>query len=141
MAMDRFAENADVRASACGARQQLDRGYRGFLRMVFDADAMQAASLAYMLAQKRMGIRVDDANVKLIPLHVHGLSNPTGWQAVISSVHFNAAIQMDSAFAELVIAERFDRQWKQRRFFLGEHRCDLPLRCAVDARIGPAQFP
>src|SRR2546426_5279011 len=102
---------------------------------------MQAASLAYMLAQKRMGFRVDDANVKFIPLHVHGLSNPTGWQAVISSVHFNAAIQMDSSFAELVIAERFDRQWKQRRFFLGEHRRNLSLRCAMDARVGPAQFP
>jgi len=40
-----------------------------------------------------------------------------------------------------VIAEGFDRQWKQRRLFFRKHRGHLPLPRAVDARIGPSQFP
>ena len=48
---------------------------------------------------------------------------------------------MHDALAVLVITERFDRQRKQERFFLGEHRRNLPFGRAVDARVGPAQFP
>jgi hypothetical protein len=69
------------------------------------------------------------------------LSNPARWNAVIGGFDFDTSIQMHGPFAELVIAEWFDRQRKQQRFFFGEHRRHLSLRRAVNARIGPAGFP
>jgi hypothetical protein len=48
---------------------------------------------------------------------------------------------MHRAFAVLVIAERFQWQRQQRRFFLGEHRRYLALGGAVNARVGPTLFP
>src|SRR5439155_307175 len=45
------------------------------------------------------------------------------------------------AFSVLVIAEGFQRQGQQVRFFFSEHGCHLALRRAMDARVGPALFP
>ena len=48
---------------------------------------------------------------------------------------------MYDALAVLVITERLQRKWQQRRFLFGKHSGDLPLGGAVDARVGPAFFP
>src|ERR671925_156697 len=48
---------------------------------------------------------------------------------------------MNRSFAVLVITERLQRQWKKERLFFGKHCRDLPLRCAMNARVGPARLP
>ena len=102
---------------------------------------MPAALLADVFAQKLMRSRIEDANVKPIPLHFDELPDPAWRKAVVGRFHFNATVQMHRAFAVLVITEWFNRQRKQRRFFFREHRRNLPLCRAVDARIGPPQLP
>ena len=37
--------------------------------------------------------------------------------------------------------ERLTRQRRQRGLLFGEHRGNLPLDCAMDARVGPVGFP
>ena len=112
-----------------------------FFGLSSGADAMPAALLPDMLAEKLMRFRIENADVKRIPLDVDELSDPAWRNAVIGRVDFDASVQMHDAFAVLVITERLQRQWKQERFFFGEHRRHLPLRRAVNARIGPARFP
>jgi|SRR5579862_4265624 len=48
---------------------------------------------------------------------------------------------MHDPLAVLVVAERFQGQRKQERFFFGKHGGDLPFGGAVDAGIGAAGFP
>ena len=48
---------------------------------------------------------------------------------------------MHDALAVLIVTEWFDRQWEQEWLFFGEHRRDLAFGRAMDARVGPAQFP
>jgi hypothetical protein len=48
---------------------------------------------------------------------------------------------MNDAFSVLVIAERFQRQRQQVRFFFAEHDRNLPFRRTVYTRICPAFFP
>jgi hypothetical protein len=48
---------------------------------------------------------------------------------------------VDHPLAVLVIAKRFDREYLQERFFLGEHHRYLAFGGAMDAGIGPARFP
>ena len=57
------------------------------------------------------------------------------------SVDFEAAIQVHGPLAVAVIAKRLDGQRQQRRFLFGEHRGELPLGGAVNARVGPALLP
>src|SRR5213594_1439330 len=102
---------------------------------------MPAAFLADMLAQKLVGFGIENADVKRIPLNVDKLSNPARWHAVVGGFDFDTAIQMNGAFAVLVITEGFQWQWKQERLFFGEHRRHLPLCRAVNARVGPARLP
>ena len=42
---------------------------------------------------------------------------------------------------EAVVPKRLDGQWPEHRPFLGKHRSHLPLRGAVDARVGPVRLP
>ncbi len=51
LAMDGFAEHADVRAGAAGAPQQLRSAQRCSFRVIFFFDAIPAAFLAHMFAQ------------------------------------------------------------------------------------------
>ena len=48
---------------------------------------------------------------------------------------------MDGARAVPVIAKRRDGQRLQHGLLLGKHHGDLPLRRAVDARVGPVRRP
>jgi hypothetical protein len=60
---------------------------------------------------------------------------------VEAMLDFDAAIQVHRPFAVPVIAKRFEREWAEGRLLFGKHRRDLPLRRAVDPRIGPARLP
>src|SRR5207249_2995806 len=102
---------------------------------------MQTTLLADVLAQQLMGSRIENSHVECIPLHFYQFANPARWQTVKCGFDFDAAIEMHDAVAVLVIAEGFQWQCKQRRLFLGEHCRDLPFCGAVDAGIGPSQFP
>ena len=48
---------------------------------------------------------------------------------------------MHDPLAMLVVAKRFQRQGKQRRFFFGKHGAHLSFGGAVDACIGAGGFP
>jgi hypothetical protein len=47
---------------------------------------------------------------------------------------------MNYTFSVLVVAERFQRQCSQVRFFFREHGGNLAFGGAMDARVGPAFF-
>ena len=136
-----LAELADLGSGVFGAPQQLRRAQRHFLGVVFFLDAISAAFLAQVLAKKLVGVGMQDAHVQRIPLHLHGPPDPSWRQAVIGRLHLHATVQMNDAFSVLVVAEGFERQRQQVRFFFGEHGRDLPFRRAMDARVGPALFP
>jgi hypothetical protein len=42
-------------------------------------------------------------------LHAHRAPDPAGRRAVVGGFDFDAAVQMQNAFAVLVVAEGFDR--------------------------------
>src|SRR5205823_2554629 len=71
----------------------------------------------------------------------HALADPAGRRAVVRRLDFDTAIEMDRALAVPVIAKRFERERAERRLLLGKHDGDLPLRRAVDARVGPSRLP
>jgi hypothetical protein len=56
-------------------------------------------------------------------------------------VDLDAAIEVDRAHAEAVVAERLERQRPECRPILGKHRRDLALGRAVNPCIGPARVP
>src|SRR5687767_13493117 len=77
----------------------------------------------------------------VVPLHLHTPTDPAGWRAGVRGLDFHAAIEMDGAFAEAVVAKRLERERPQGGPFLRKHRGDLALRGAMNARIGPVVFP
>ena len=111
------------------------------LRVVLFFDAIPAAFLAHVLAQQLPVFGIEDANVKLIPLHIHLSSDPAWRQAVVGGFDFDATVQMHDPLAMLVIAKRFQGQRQQGRFFFGKHGGDLPFGGAVNAGIGTAGLP
>ena len=86
-----------------------------------------------------MGFKQTD--MRGIPLDLNMAADPARRRAVVGGLDFDAAIQVHGALAVLVIAERFDRQRKQRWTLFSEHRCDLPLGSSMNARVGPVRFP
>ena len=84
---------------------------------------------------------VEQPHVQVVPLHLDALADPAGRRAVVGGLDFDAAIEMDGALAEAVVAKRLERQRPQRGPLLGKHRGDLALRRAVDARVGPVRLP
>jgi hypothetical protein len=109
--------------------------------VVFFLDAVSTAFLTQMFAKKLVGVRMQDAHVQRVPLHLHGTPDPSWRQAVVGSFHLHTTIEMDHAFSVLVVAEGFQRQWQQVRFFFREHGCNLTFRCAMNALVSPALFP
>ena len=108
---------------------------------VFTLDAMTTALLAQMLAQELPRSRIDQPYMCATPLHLNAAADPAGRGAVIRRFDFHAAIQMDRAFAVLVVAKGLKRQGQQRWAFFGEHGCDLPFGGAVNAGVSPALLP
>ena len=88
-------------------RERRRRRARGRSRVV---DAMPAARRAQMLAQQLAGLRIEQADVQVVPLHLDALADPAGRRAVVRGVDFDAAIEMDGALAEAVVAKRLERQ-------------------------------
>jgi hypothetical protein len=135
-------QNFPVWVPACAARRKSCPVLNGiFLWVVFFLDAIPAALLTQMFAKKLIGVGMEDAHVQRVPLHFHGTPDPSWRQAVVGGLDFYTTIEMDHAFSVLVVAEGFERQRLQVRFFFEEHGCDLAFGCAMDAGIGPALFP
>ena len=84
---------------------------------------------------------MEEADVHAVPLDRDGPAEPARRRGVVGGLDFDAAVEMDRARAELVVAKRLDRQRPQRRPLLGEHGGHLALGRAVDAGIGPAGVP
>jgi hypothetical protein len=97
--------------------------------------------VAAVFPQELAGARIEQADVTGVPLHGDVLAEPAGRRAVVAGVDLDAAIEMDRAVPELVIAKRLQRQRAQARSLFGKHRGDLPLGGAVDAGVGPAGVP
>ncbi len=79
--------------------------------------------------------------MQIVPLHLDPLADPAGRGAVVRGLDLDAAIEVDAADPEAVIAKRFERQRAERGLLLGKHRDDLAFRRAVDTRVGPVRFP
>ena len=76
-----------------------------------------------------------------VPLDRDVAAEPARRRGVVGVLDLDAAVEMDRARAELVVAKRLDRQRQQRRAFFGEHGRDLALGGAVNAGVGPAGVP
>jgi hypothetical protein len=63
---------------------------RHVLGTVFFLNAIPATFLAYMLPQQQSVFGIEDANIKLIPLHIHFSSDPPRRQAAIGGIDFDA---------------------------------------------------
>src|SRR5215472_2371324 len=107
--VQQLAELASLGAGMCSPPQQLCRAQWHFLWVIFFLDAISAALLTQMFAKKLVGVRMQDAHVQLVPLHLHGTSDPSWWQAVVGRFDFYASIQMHYPFSVLVVTERFQR--------------------------------
>ena len=59
---------------------------------------------------------VETSGVEAVPLELPGPSDPSEWKTVVGGFDFHAAVEMDEAFAELVIAERLGRSGFRARF-------------------------
>src|SRR5829696_6341456 len=103
--------------------------------------AMPPTRGAEMLAQQLAGLRREQAHVQLVPLHLDALTDPAGRRAVVRGLDFDAAIEVHRSIAVPVIAKRFNWERPEGRLLLGKHDRDLPLRRAVDTRVGPARLP
>ena len=139
--MDGVADGADIGSRLVRTSQQLEQRWRRTTWAICIADTMSAALAAQMLAQQLTGARIKQTHEHRVPLHVDLPSDPARRRTIISSFDFDATIEMNRAFAVLVVAERLQRQSLQVGLFFGEHRCHLSLSPAVDARVGPALFP
>ena len=80
-----------------------------------------------MLAEELIGVWVQDPDVKRVPLDLDTPSDPARRYTVIGGFDFDATVEMDDTFTELVIAKRFDRQRLKRWFLFGEHGRHLPF--------------
>lgn len=88
-----------------------------------------------------MRLRVDETDVKVVPLHMDAAPDPARRRRVKGGLHFDAPIKMDRALAKLEIAKRLDRQRPERRAFFGKHHGDLAFRGAMDPRVRPVLLP
>ena len=59
-----------------------------------------------MLAEELIGVWVQDPDVKRVPLDLDTPSDPARRYTVIGGFDFDATVEMDDTFTELVIAKR-----------------------------------
>ena len=121
--------------------EQGQRGGRRAGRTVTIVDPVIAPRRAQMLTQQLPRLRVDEPHVQVVPLHVDPLADPARRRAVEGGLDFDAAIEMHRAIAEAVVPKRLDGQRPQGGPFFGKHRGHLPLRRAMNARVGPVLVP
>lgn len=60
---------------------------------------------------------------------------------IVRTVDLDTAVHVDDPVAVVVVAKRLDGQRPKMRLLVGDHRSDLTLRRAVDARVCPAFIP
>ena len=102
---------------------------------------MPATLLADVFTQQFVCLGIQDSNAQMIPLQLDESPDPSWRYAVESRFNFDAAIQVNHAFAVLVITEGFKRQRLKAWLLFGKHCGDLPLCRAVYARVGPSGLP
>ena len=139
--MDGLAYDADRLARRTGTREQPYRALGRLRGPILVPHPVVALLLAHVLAQQLARLRVEDADVKPVPLDREPPSDVARRQVVVGPGDLDAAIEMHGAVAELVVAEGFDRKRQQVRLLLGEHGRHLTLRRAVDPRVGPVRLP
>jgi hypothetical protein len=130
--VQQLAELASLGACVCSPPQDLRRAQRHFLWVIFFLDALSAALLAQVLAKKLVGIRMQGGHVQHVPL-------PSGNASILTAScsrrpplpHNHPDAPLVSVF---VVAEGFQRQRQQVRFFFREHGCYLTFRGAMNAR-------
>src|SRR5579885_1673275 len=86
--VEQLAELADLGACMCSPPQELRRAQWHFLWVIFFLDAISAALLTQMFAKELVGVRMQDAHVQLVPLHLHGTPDPSWRQAVVGRFDF-----------------------------------------------------
>src|SRR4029079_11148049 len=131
----------DVRAGGLRAGEERHRARGRTCRSIVVVQPMPAAWGAEMLAQQLTGLGPDQSDVQIVPLHLDALADPAGRCAVVRRLDFDAAIEMDRPLTLARIAKGFERKRAERGLLFGKHGRDLPLRRAVDARVGPARLP
>jgi hypothetical protein len=94
-----------------------------------------------MLAQELTGLRIEQTDKEVVPLHVDATPDPARRCAVLRGLDLHAPIEVHGEDAEAVVAKGLEWQWAEGRLLLSKHGGDLPLRGAVDARVGPVGFP
>ena len=141
MPVDVVADGGDGGAGPLGGGEQGEGLRRGASGPVVVGDAMPAALCAQVLAQQLAGARVEEADVDVVPLNVDAASDPSGRRRVVGRGDLDATVQMHTAAAVLVVAERLDGQRTERGAFFLEHGGDLALGRSVDAGVGPAPVP
>src|SRR5215467_16323565 len=110
MTMERFTKRTNLSTGPVRPRQQLNGSEWSFLGIVLRTNAVPAALLTDMLAEKLMRFRIKNTDVQGIPLNLDELTDPARRNAVISRIHFDATIQVHGPLAVLVITERLQRQ-------------------------------
>src|SRR5690606_19133948 len=85
------AHRADALAGVLRALEQLTRGGRGAARPVLGADPSASALLAEMLTEKLPGLRIDEPDHALIPLHMEHLPDEAGRRRVVGGLDLDAA--------------------------------------------------
>src|SRR6266576_2172345 len=71
-----------------------------------------------MLAQQQSVLGIENAHVKLIPLHIHFSSDPTRWQAVVGRVDLDATVQIHAPLGMLGNSEKVPGEAAARLVFL-----------------------
>ena len=84
---------------------------------------------------------IEETDEESVPLHIDAAADPAGWGAIVGSLHFHAAVQVNGALAVLVVAEGLEGQGQQGRLLLGKHSRHLTLGGAMDTGVGPVLFP
>jgi hypothetical protein len=130
-----------MRAGMASAVEEGERRRWSAGRAIAVVDAVPAALRPHVLAQELAGREHQDTDVEVGPLHLDALADPAGGHRVVGGLDLDAAIEMHGAQAVAVVAKGLERQRLERRLLLGKHRGDLPLRRAVDARVGPMGLP
>jgi len=102
---------------------------------------MPAARRVDVLTEELTTLWIQEPDVEIRPLHLDALADPTGWRGVVRGIDFDAAIEMDRAPAEAVVAKGLDRQRLQRRSFFGKHGGNLALGRVMDPGIRPVRLP
>src|SRR3954468_3239763 len=91
---------ACVRADPGATGQQLLCGAWCMGRAVFLRDAIITALLVQVLAQQLAAARIEHSHDASVPLHFDATTDPTRRRAVVGSIDFDAAVEVNPAVAE-----------------------------------------